>query len=230
MLASAQVRMEPIRRSVPASGESKGGDDAPTTGGKESDTPASGQPVGVDKSGGAGAAGGSEELNPDAKPLVTTAASDAPSEEQGDLERGDGDDGDNEDDDDDDDDDESPGDSEAKVAQAEAPSSDEAVETTRWAERGVGQLRLLVPKPLAPGASAPPPHPRLVMRVEHTLRLILNESLLPSTAPAERVSDTSIRLVVVNSTGTPQSFLMRVKTAAEGEQLLARINATIPKA
>ena len=105
----------------------------------------------------------------------------------------------------------------------------EEVETTRWAERGIGQLRLLVHKPLAAGASGALPHPRMVMRQEHVGRLILNESLLPSTAPAERVSDTSIRLVVVSAAPGPQSYLFRVKTAAESDALLARINKTIPK-
>eukprot|EP00967_Tisochrysis_lutea_P000555 scaffold679_cov32-Tisochrysis_lutea.AAC.3 len=68
-----------------------------------------------------------------------------------------------------------------------------AVLPTRWAERGVGQLRLLVPKD-ATGTSKP----RLVMRVENVGRLILNEPLLPTTAPAVRASDTSVRLALVS--------------------------------
>ena len=60
-------------------------------------------------------------------------------------------------------------------------------------------------------------------------RLILNEILGPSTEPAERVTDTSIRLVVVTAEG-PQSYLLRVKTPVEAEGLLSRINKTIPKA
>ena len=56
----------------------------------------------------------------------------------------------------------------------------------------------------------------------------LNVVLPPSTAAAARVADTSIRLVVVEG-GAPQSYLLRVKTAVEAEQLLARLNATIPK-
>ncbi len=106
----------------------------------------------------------------------------------------------------------------------EADSAEAAEPLTRWVERGVGSLRLLVPKR---GAEAPA-HPRLVMRVEHVGRLILNVVLPPSTAPAARVADTSIRLVVVEG-GSPQSYLLRVKTAVEAEQLLARLNATIPK-
>jgi len=84
------------------------------------------------------------------------------------------------------------------------PSEDcaggEEVEVTKWAEKGVGQVRLLVPKQAvrrsAEGGCA---YPRLVMRVEHVGRLILNQPLPPATAPAERVSDTSIRLVVVSA-------------------------------
>ena len=55
------------------------------------------------------------------------------------------------------------------------------------------------------------------------------ESLLPSTAPAVRASDTSIRLVVVSAENGPQSYLLRVKTAAEAELLLSKVNSTIPK-
>ena len=62
------------------------------------------------------------------------------------------------------------------------------------------------------------------MRVEHVGRLILNEVLVPSTAPAQRASDTSIRLVVVSAGSGPQSYLMRVKTPAEAELLLTKIN------
>ena len=54
-----------------------------------------------------------------------------------------------------------------------------AQQAARWTERGVGQLRLLVPKD--GGAASAQQHPRLVMRVEHVGRLILNESLVPST-------------------------------------------------
>ena len=106
-------------------------------------------------------------------------------------------------------------------------------EVTRWAERGVGQLRLLVHKSSVAaggtGTGASVPFPRLVMRVEHVGRLILNEALLPSTAPAQKVSDTSIRLVVVSAAAAgPQSYLFRVKTPAEAAQLLDFINKTIP--
>jgi hypothetical protein len=84
-----------------------------------------------------------------------------------------------------------------------------------------------VPKAAAGEASAES-YPRLVMRVEHVGRLILNEALRPETAPAERVTDTSIRLVVVGANAVPQSYLLRVKTPVEAGQLLRWVNATIP--
>jgi hypothetical protein len=59
-------------------------------------------------------------------------------------------------------------------------------------ERGVGQVRLLVPE--GGGGKS---FPRLVMRVENVGRLIMNEPLLPTTAPAVRASDTSVRLALV---------------------------------
>ena len=114
------------------------------------------------------------------------------------------------------------------AASAAAASSGDASEpATRWVERGVGSLRLLVPKAAAGEASAES-YPRLVMRVEHVGRLILNEALRPETAPAERVTDTSIRLVVVGANAVPQSYLLRVKTPVEAGQLLRWVNATIP--
>ena len=66
-------------------------------------------------------------------------------------------------------------------------------------------------------------------------RVLASQTLLPSTAPAERVADTSIRLVVVSAAAEDsapqiQSYLFRVKTAHEAESLLARINANIPPA
>mmetsp|Transcript_40705 Transcript_40705/g.100745 ORF Transcript_40705/g.100745 Transcript_40705/m.100745 type:complete len:429 (+) Transcript_40705:113-1399(+) len=128
---------------------------------------------------------------------------------------------------------------EGAPAAAAAPNAP----ATRWVERGVGALHLNVhnppPSPAAsefvPGA---PAHaagalkkrpPRLVMRVEHVGRLILNMQLLPSMPPPAKVSETSIR---VNSLGnalgewpadeTPPSFqcLIRVKTAPEAVALL----------
>lgn len=131
-------------------------------------------------------------------------------------------------------------------------ATDAAEPATRWVERGVGSIRVLVPKEAGAahgskgskgsaagdgdGAAAADgdgdggadAFPRLVMRVEHVGRLILNELLRPSTAPAERVTDTSIRLVVVGAGGVPQSYLLRVKTPVESEQLMHWINATIP--
>lgn len=83
----------------------------------------------------------------------------------------------------------------------------EEVEVTKWAEKGVGQVRLLVPKQASSRGEDGHAYPRLVMRVEHVGRLILNQPLGPTTAPAERVSDTSIRLVVVSASSddaTPQ--------------------------
>jgi len=59
-------------------------------------------------------------------------------------------------------------------------------------------------------------------------RLILNESLLPSTAEAARVSDTSLRLVLVNAKLQPQSYLIRVKTPVEMEGVRKAINSHIP--
>jgi len=139
-------------------------------------------------------------------------------------------DGDADGDDDDDDDD---GDDGEPAKPVEEEAGGEEVEVTKWAEKGVGQVRLLVPKP-GRGEEAPA-CPRLVMRVEHVGRLILNQPLRPTTAPAERVSDTSIRLVVVSagaddSTPQIQSYLFRVKTPAEAEMLVSHINSSIPPA
>ena len=94
---------------------------------------------------------------------------------------------------------------------------------TKWAERGVGQLRLLVHKVPAEH------HPRLVMRVEHVGRLILNEVILPMNDHAVRVSENSIRLVVVSGASDAQSYLFRVKTATEAELLLSKMNGLIIK-
>ena len=160
-------------------------------------------------------------LNPNAKPFVPAPA--APPAEKPTKKSGDDDEEDDGEDDDADED-------KAAVAEETTGGEEEMEEVTRWSERGVGQLRILVHKPLAPGSTDPLPHPRLVMRVEHVGRLILNEVLLPSTAPAQRVSDTSIRLVVVSAASGPQSYLFRVKTPVEAEQLIAQVNATIPTA
>ena len=178
-------------------------------------------------------------LNPEAKPFVPAAASapaaaPAASAPAG-ADKGGGDRDGEDGDDDDDDDDEAEEEDEAADGASEATKATEGnegplVEVTRWAERGVGQIRLLVHKPLPPGDSGALPYPRLVMRVEHVGRLILNESLLPSMAPAERVSDTSIRFALVSAVQGPQSYLLRVKTPVEAEQLVSQINATIPQA
>ena len=162
-------------------------------------------------------------------PAAAPAASAPAGADKGGGDR-DGEDGD----DDDDDDDEAEEEDEAADGASEATKATEGnegplVEVTRWAERGVGQIRLLVHKPLPPGDSGALPYPRLVMRVEHVGRLILNESLVPTTAPAVRASDTSIRLVVVSAADGPQSYLLRVKTAAEAAKLLQEINERIPK-
>jgi hypothetical protein len=118
----------------------------------------------------------------------------------------------------------------------EGEEDGEEVEVDRWLEKGVGQFRILVPKDTAAPADGPKSviYPRVVMRVENTLRLILNELLRPETAPAERVSDTSLRLVVVSAPTPsadpkPQSYLIRVKTASDANALLAQINRNIPR-
>jgi hypothetical protein len=166
------------------------------------------------------------KLNPDAAPFVPSSSSGdvaVPAEEDK------HDDDDDDDDDEDDDDGAEGGDDGASEATKATEGNDgPLVEVTRWAERGVGQLRLLVHKPMGAGDKGILPYPRLVMRVEHVGRLILNESLLPSMAPAERVTDTSIRFVLVSATQGPQSYLVRVKTPVEAEGLLSRLNATIP--
>jgi len=88
----------------------------------------------------------------------------------------------------------------------------------------VGQLRLLVPRD---GAGVP----RLVMRVEHVGRLILNEPLLPSTATPVRASDTAVRVALVSSLERqPVSYLLRVKMPQEAEALLRAISSHIPAA
>ena len=142
--------------------------------------------------------------------------------------------------DDDDENDDDDGEAAKPAAVPEEEAGTEEVEVTRWSEKGVGQLRLLAPKfgcladgQADPAAGGPPPCPRLVMRVEHVGRLILNEPLRPTTAPAERVSETSIRLVVVSAQSKDeqpqiQSYLFRVKTPAEAEALINQINNSIP--
>ena len=142
------------------------------------------------------------------------------------------------DDDDDEDDDNDADEESSKPSVLQEDTGAEEMEVTRWSEKGVGQLRLLVPKSSVVGSvqggiAGSTAVPRLVMRVEHVGRLILNEPLRPTTAPAERVSDTSIRLVVVSAQSEAsqpqvQSYLFRVKTAAEADALICQINNSIP--
>ena len=178
------------------------------------------------------AASSSSTLNPHAAPFVPATANGGATATKADgkSKEADGDDDEEEDDDDDDDDEAAGGGDDAASATTKATEANEGplVEVTRWAERGVGGLRLLVHKPLPPSDNGPLPYPRLVMRVENVGRLILNEHLLPTMAPAERVSDTSIRLVLLSAAAGPQSYLLRVKTANEAADLIARINSTIP--
>ena len=118
--------------------------------------------------------------------------------------------------------------SEAAPAAAPDDAAGAAVQLEpRWSERGVGQLRLLLPKSQS-SASDSSRCPRLVMRVEHVGRLILNEMLLPSTAPVAKASETSLRLVLVDTTKQPRSYLIRVKMAAEAEATRTAINSHIP--
>ena len=227
-----EVRMERPRPSYAATADSKS-DEAPPAA-KEGSEEAVGADAADEAAGEAGASpaavtqsdspavkeGSASTLNPNAKPFVPAAADAADAKSGGEGEEGE--EGDDEEED------------RAARLKKEAEAEEEAgvgepVETTRWAERGVGQVRLLVHKGNSGGEGDPAPHPRMVMRVEHVGRLILNEALPPSTAPAVRASDTSIRMVVSAADG-PQSFLLRVKTTAEAEQLLARINGIIPKA
>ena len=105
----------------------------------------------------------------------------------------------------------------AVAAEVEADRAPKLI-STRWVERDVGQLRLLVPK--AEGSTmAHSRRPRLVMRVEHVGRLILNEFLLPSMAMPVRASDTSLRLVLISAELQPVSYLLRVKMTAEANAL-----------
>ena len=182
----------------------------------------------------------SSTLNPHAAPFVpsaagaTSAAIGKGTMSAGAAGRGDDEgnhDDDDEDDDDDDDDDAAGGGDDGASATTKATEANEGplVEVARWAERGVGSLRLLKHKPLPRGDERQLPYPRLVMRVEQTMRLILNEHLLPLMAPAERVSDCSIRLVLLSAATGPQSYLLRVKSASEATELLTKVNATIPK-
>ena len=67
------------------------------------------------------------------------------------------------------------------------------------------------------------------MCVEHVGRLILNEVILPMNDHAVRVSENSIRLVVVSGASDAQSYLFRVKTATEAELLLSKMNGLIIK-
>ena len=244
-----EVRMEPRRRVLPAAAQ---GADAPASAeaqGSEGGAPSPAAVAPADESAAGDAAAApasapaaSSVLNPLAKPFVPAGAE---SGSKGGAASS-GDDGEDGGDADvaaaaaaDDEDDDGKGASEAAgkgaaEGEAEADGTGEKEETTRWVERGVGQLRLLVHKTAAATAGAAQakqasaPFPRLVMRVEHVGRLILNESLLPSMAPAERASETSVRLVLVSASAGPQSYLLRVKTPVEAETLVERINSTRP--
>ena len=218
-----EIRMESKRPPV-TSEEAKANDgEEGAAAGADADKPATAEAEAAAKPADAAPAVAAKDskLNPDAQPFVPKAADAAAAPAAART----GDKGDDEDEDEGEDE----GDDDDKPAQPEEPAGEEElVETTRWAERGIGQLRLLVHKPLSGGSSTP--FPRVVMRQEHVGRLILNETLHPTTAPAARVTDTSIRIVLVDSASTvPQSYLLRVKTPAEGAALLARINETIPK-
>ena len=121
----------------------------------------------------------------------------------------------------------------AEGAETTAAGADGDMET-RWVERGVGQVKLLKPKEGVDDEGAEV-KARLVMRVEpHYSRLILNAPLLPTTAAIERPSDTSLRLVLHSAESAsetpskPSSFILRVKTSAEAQALLAAINKCIP--
>ena len=111
-------------------------------------------------------------------------------------------------------------------ASAPAPASSEgAALEARWGERGVGQLRLLLPKA---GSKDGASYPRLVMRVENVGRLILNCSLLPSTRPPARVSETNLRLAFLTPERQTVSYLLRVKAPAEASALISAIETNIP--
>ena len=84
-----------------------------------------------------------------------------------------------------------------------------------------------------PGAAPTSPPPSLNTQVG---RLILNAPLLPSTSPAERPTDTSLRLVLystesasTSSSSKPSHFVLRVKIPAEAEALQAAINKCLQK-
>jgi len=100
---------------------------------------------------------------------------------------------------------------------------------TRWLERGVGQVKLLMPK----GGGGEDSTARLVMRVENVGRLILNAPLLASTTLVERPTDNTLRLVLYSSESTsascakPGHFVLRVKIPAEAEALQAAINKCV---
>ena len=108
-------------------------------------------------------------------------------------------------------------------------ADDDAAKATRWVERGVGYLRLLLPKAAEDGAEKR--RPRVVMRVENVGRLILNAPLLPTTAPAQKARDRSIRLVLVNAQEKlPPSYLLRVREPKEADDLLQAITENIKPA
>lgn len=77
------------------------------------------------------------------------------------------------------------GDGDGEKGSANVGDGERSSLETRWAEKGVGQLRLLGPK--AASGDGSESHPRLVMRVENVGRLILNESLLPTTGLPARL-------------------------------------------
>ena len=213
-LGAAQVRLERPRPSYSRAASTAPTEEGDAAQAAEADSAASAtSPGAVDAA--------SSTLNPNAKAFVPSG-SPAPAEAAAEkakaapasAEDG-GDDGDDEDDDDEGD--------KKEAAAEEEEAVGEPVEITRWAERGVGQIKLLVAKSGESGKV-----PRMVMRQEQVGRLLLNEALVASTAPAVRASDTSVRLVVVSAAAGPQSYLLRVKTPAEAEQLLSKINSTIP--
>ena len=108
-----------------------------------------------------------------------------------------------------------------------AKTSEETMKTQKklqWTEMGAGFIRVNKPKDKAKGEM----NPRLVMRREGVLKLLLNAPIWHSM-PVEKASDKAIRVICTSHTEAtqeslkPESFLLRLPRKDQCEELLRAI-------
>lgn len=73
-------------------------------------------------------------------------------------------------------------------------------ETTSWRERGIGTLRINLPRSSSTSASTAPVMPRLVMRTEAVLRVILNAKLVPGL-PVDLINERYVQFIALDVSG-----------------------------